>query len=251
MTLRVGVKTDSPQKIRLIVRDADLKNTEFTNRWKTVNGEVHFYVRMPITGEKAIVEVFNERMGLSAKISDSSFTVTGIEKMPLEKKMDVVDFSNPMVKSFVKFVQRFCFNAGVLESGTYKSRDGKFTIEYMPVLISKNTGKPVATPARISQNTGTIQVAQGKFVGMTVPMRIVILLHEFSHYYVNDEIRNETEADLNALLIYLGLGYPRIEAFEAFLSVFIASDTEQNKRRYDKINKFIEDFEKNNYIVYE
>jgi len=52
-------------------------------------------------------------------------------------------------------------------------------------------------------------------------------------------------------LIYLGLGYPRIEAYQSFLTTFINVPSQQNKERYDKINKFIQDFEKNNYIVYE
>jgi hypothetical protein len=47
------------------------------------------------------------------------------------------------------------------------------------------------------------------------------------------------------------LGYPRIEAYEAFLKTFINVPSNQNKERYDKINKFINDFEKHNFIVYE
>jgi hypothetical protein len=86
---------------------------------------------------------------------------------------------------------------------------------------------------------------------MTIPMRMAILLHEYSHFYVNDEMHNESEADLNGLLIYLGLGYPRIEAHQSFLNTFMNVPSQQNKDRYDKINKFIQDFEKNNYIVYE
>jgi hypothetical protein len=85
---------------------------------------------------------------------------------------------------------------------------------------------------------------------------MAILLHEFSHFYLNAEINDETEADKNALMIYLGLGYPRIEACEAFLDTFIKSSqgptplTEEqlavNSRRYNIIHKYIQDFEKNN-----
>jgi hypothetical protein len=88
-----------------------------------------------------------------------------------------------------------------------------------------------------------------KFIPMTVPMRMAIMLHEFSHFYINDDINDETEADLNGLLIYLGLGYPRIEAYEAFLTTFIGTPTPTNKERYDIINKFITNFEKNNTII--
>ena len=70
-------------------------------------------------------------------------------------------------------------------------------------------------------------------------MRMAILLHEFSHYYLNSDVANETEADLNGLTIYLGLGYPIREAYQAFTSTFIGYPTEQNKQRYDIIDKFI------------
>jgi hypothetical protein len=60
---------------------------------------------------------------------------------------------------------------------------------------------------------------------------------------------NESEADINGLLIYLGLGYPRIEAFQAFLEVFKDSPSQQNKKRYDRINNFIRNFEKNKMVI--
>jgi hypothetical protein len=56
---------------------------------------------------------------------------------------------------------------------------------------------------------------------------------------------------LNGLLIYLGLGYPRIEAFEVFAVTFMDSPTEQNKTRFDKIKNFIENFESYNTFMYE
>jgi hypothetical protein len=61
-------------------------------------------------------------------------------------------------------------------------------------------------------------------------------------------MHDETEADLNGLLIYLGLGYPRIEACEAFLEVFEQYPSEENGKRYKKIENFINNFEKNNIV---
>jgi hypothetical protein len=81
-------------------------------------------------------------------------------------------------------------------------------------------------------------------------MRMAILLHEFAHFYLNKNIDDETEADLNGLLIYLGLGYPRIEGYEAFLQVFEGSPTPENKKRYDVINEFIQNFEKKKFVMY-
>jgi hypothetical protein len=74
-------------------------------------------------------------------------------------------------------------------------------------------------------------------------MRVAILLHEYSHFNLNSNINDEIEADLNGLTIYLSLGYPRIEGYQAFLEVFKDSPSKQNKNRYDVINNFIKDFE--------
>lgn len=249
-TLLVKVATQRPEKIKLIVKDCEMRDTVFTDRYKTVSGEATFFVRMPVSGKNIYVVVYNERVGNLDTNEDSSFEVLDIEKLPLEKKMDVIDFNDHDLKTFVKFCTRFCFNAGKLTSGVYKSSNGKFTIEYLPTIVYPN-GRESSTPARVGVESGIIQVSQAKFRLMTIPMRMAILLHEYSHFYVNDEIHNENEADLNGLLIYLGLGYPRIEAYQAFLKTFINVPSQQNKERYDKINKFIEDFEKHNYIVYE
>jgi hypothetical protein len=249
-TLLVKVQTERPEKIRVIVKDCELRDTVFTDRFKTVNGEATFFVRMPVSGKKIYVLIYNERIGNLDVNEDKTFKVTEIKKVPLEKKMDVVDFSDKGLRSFVKFCTRFCFNAGQLTSGVYKSSDGKYTIEYLPTIVYPN-GRESSTPARIGVESGIIQVSQAKFRPMTIPMRMAILLHEYSHFYVNDEMHNESEADLNGLLIYLGLGYPRIEAHQSFLNTFMNVPSQQNKDRYDKINKFIQDFEKNNYIVYE
>jgi hypothetical protein len=248
-TLLIKVKTDKPEKIHLKVSDADQKNTVFTDRWKTVNGECSFYVRMPISGKISLINLYNEKVGQHKE--DNSFEVVEIKKIPLEKRLDVLDFSNNDLRSFINFCTKFCFNAGVLSSGTYKSSDGRFKIEYLPTIISSKSGKELQTPARINKDNGVIQVSQKKFTPDTVAMRMAILLHEYSHFYVNKDIDNESEADLNGLLIYLGLGYPRFEGHEAYLKTFISTPTEMNKVRYDKIKAFIDNFEKNNYIVYE
>ena len=118
-------------------------------------------------------------------------------------------------------------------------------IEYLPQIVNQD-GKVLTTPARISKVTGRIQVSKKQFDDYTVPMRFAILCHEFSHFYVNENMDDESEADINGLLIYLGLGYPRIEACEAFLEVFEHYPSQENKMRYDKIKNFIDNFEKDN-----
>jgi len=247
ITLVIKVFAPSPVKLRLKVIDADQPNTTFTNRYKTCQGESIFFVRMPVSSDNVLVYLYNEDNGNLPETQDSSFTVESITKEPLEKKLDVIDFTNPYVKSFVEFATRFCYNAGSAPSGIYQSDDKMFCIKYVPT-IDDGDGE-ATTPARIDVETGVIEVSKKQFLDMTVPNRMAILLHEFSHFYVNDNMDDEVEADLNGLLIYLGLGYPRIEAFEVFAKTFINAPTEQNEQRYKRIVNFIDNFENNRTLL--
>jgi len=249
LTLLVKVKTYEPQKIRIKVIDAEQPYTTFTDRFRTVEGESIFFVRMPVSPREAMVYIFNEANGNMQVGADPSLEVVSITKEPLEKKLDVIDFSNGQVRSFVNFATRFAYNAGSLPSGTYTSDDRQFVIKYLNTI--QDNGVEQTTPARIDIDSGIIEISKKQFRDFTVPNRMAILLHEFSHVYLNDNIDDEVEADLNGLLIYLGLGYPRIEAFEVFAKTFLAAPTEQNKMRYQKIVNFIDNFESYNTFINE
>lgn len=247
--LLVKVITISPQKIRIKVIDADQPNTCFTDRYQTIDGEGVFFVRMPVSAQNLLVYIYNEAYGNLPKGQDNTFEVVSITKEPLDKKLDIIDFSNPLVRSFVNFATRFSYNAGSLPSGEYISDDGKFLIRYLTTIT--DNGVEQSTPARIDVDNGIIELSKRQFQEYTVPNRMAILLHEFSHVYLNADVDNEVEADLNALTIYLGLGYPRIEAFEVFAQTFMNAPTDQNEVRYNKIKQFIDEFEKQNTFFYE
>lgn len=241
--LKIVVRTVQKAKLRLMVVDASDLDRVFTNRYKTVDGYQTFYVRMPLAPSSTEVIVFNEAIGERAKDQETTFEVVSVEVMPLKTAISLNEIKNPAIRSFVSFAQQFAYNANNLETGTvYKSNDSKFFIEYLDKIISK-TGQVLGTPARISRITGRIQAAKASFQNFTVPMGFAILMHEFSHYFLNEDIANESEADIIGLLIYLGLGYPRIEAHQAFLETFKNAATEENKLRYDTLKMFIARFE--------
>ena len=245
--LGVTVRTKSPQNIRFILKDANQARTVLTNRWTEVNGTKTIYINVPLCDMDGTLIIYNDDIGNIPAKSDVTFDVVKIFRLPLEKRYDVVDFNNKALMSYVTFCQRFCYNCGVLDSGTYVSEDGKYVIQYLPT-ITEN-GVEQTTCARICKDDGHIQVSMAKFDSMTVPMRIVILLHEYSHYYINSDIDNETEADINALAIYLGLGYPRIEASDAFTESFLGAPYEANGKRYAIIHKFIQEFDSSKILV--
>jgi hypothetical protein len=249
LTLVIKVYTHEPTKLRIKVVDESQPNTSFTDRTRVVDGEDVFYVRMPVSPESVLVYVFNDKNGNLESNQDNSFEVESITKESLEKKLDLIDFGNEYIRSFVNFATRFSFNAGSLPSGNYTSDDKKFVIKYLPII--QDGGEEQTTPARIDIDSGEIEISKRQFIDYTIPNRMAILLHEFSHVYINDNIDDEIEADLNGLLIYLGLGYPRIEAFEVFAKTFKNAPTEENKIRFDKLRNFIDNFEGINTYMYE
>ena len=144
---------------------------------------------------------------------------------------------------FIRFAEEFAARASYASAGgsVYTSDDGKFKIKYLNV-IKDNTGRELKTPARISRTTGIIEVSKEHFASYTIPMRMAILLHEFSHFYVNADAASEIEADLNALAMYLERGYPTVDAYNVFTTVFAESPSQQNKERFDQIDRFIKSY---------
>ena len=101
LTLKIKVRTFSTETIRIVVTDAEQPNTTYTDRYRTFQGENVFFVRMPVSGQSVNVYVFNENNGNLKEGADTSFEVISITKQPLDKKLDVIDFANPHIRSFV------------------------------------------------------------------------------------------------------------------------------------------------------
>lgn len=241
-TLKIVVATKRVQKIWIKVADPTKKNTYYIKRFANVKGKKSFFVNMPVSPMVADVIVYNANNGLSER--DRSFKVLSIKRLPLKVK-PLMRLSKKTL-SFLRFAEEFCQSAGYIPSSTdgetYKSNNGKFRIDYFNVIRSKGDKSKISTPARISQLTGKIEVSAKAFRKYTIPMRMAILMHEFSHFYVNEVPSDESEADINGLKIYFTRGYPKISAYNVFLNVFKRSPSMQNKQRYEKLDNFIRDY---------
>jgi hypothetical protein len=235
--LKVVIETKYKEKIWIQVRDADRKNTYYTKRYGFVHGKEEFVVLMPQAPMEAVVMVFSDNNGMIR--NDTSFRVVEVKSTPY--KVPRYNFSKK-TQSFVKFAQEFADECGYLSSSSqgdvYMSNNGKYRIDYFDEIRNVN-GLVLKTPARISQVNGRIEVSAAQFREMTIPMRMAILLHEYSHFYLNRNPSNEVEADLNGLNIYLKLGYPKIDIYNVFLNVFKTAPSEANKKRFDKLDKFV------------
>jgi len=227
--LAITIYGENNKNLRLLVEDANNKETMFTNRTATVNGKKTYYVRLPLAPDVASVEL------MSDDGKDSGFDLVDIQIQPLENDLKSPYFEQKHVRMFVNFAEEFSYNAGKLQTNKkYHSNDEMFTILYVDQIIEG--GRVEETPARISQSTGLIEVSKADFLRYTIPMRMAILLHEFAHFYMNDNMEDEIEADKHGLEIYMALGYPRIDAYNVFLDVFETSPSELNMDRYHALN---------------
>lgn len=241
------IKTNDNVPLRIRVADAYKPNTNYTDRTGYVNGERTFYVRMPKTPQKVIAQIYNPRYKEKDPRADTGFTLIDKQIYPLDSYPETYNSQEDLIKCAIKFVQEFSERAGILSAGptgsVYKSDCGRFRIDYLDVIHDRKTGEELKTPARISQDRGVIEVSKKHFLKYAVPYRVAILLHEVSHFYVNIRPRDESEADLNALKMFLGLGYGYIDAENAFLNVFEGTPSDQNKERHAILHNFIMDFE--------
>jgi len=240
-TLIIPIETAQEHKIGIRVRSTEHDNTLFVDRYKTISGSVDIEVGMPIAPEKVIVEVYNRGEGMIPM--QGGFRLGEILQKPLQSIPNCINFSNEKIKSAIPFLEQFSAIAGYSEAGgkVYYDKTFEFVIKYLDSIP-----EAPETPARIHAEQGFIEVSAEYFRSYTIPMRMAVLLHEFSHYWLNRDIDSEVEADLNGLALYLSLGYPRISAFNSFTRVFMNAPTSANKERMEIIKTFISNFDEGN-----
>lgn len=247
----ITLNSSSPIVVRVIATDGANKYTKFADRSFKVNGERTIYLSFPISSEVVNIALFNPKNGNTQ--SDPSFSLVNLEEKPLKNYAVWLD---EKTRNFLVLAENFSKNASHYAASQpngqptiYQTSNGEFTIKYSSVI--KLNGQPITTPARIGHNSGHIEVSRKYFMNYTVPMRMMILLHEFSHKYKNPkigvEISNEIGADVNALYIYLGLGFSKIDAIYVYANVFLKAQSKGNIHRMRVIMDYIDKFEKGEF----
>jgi hypothetical protein len=231
--LKVRVYAASPCVIHMIGIDPSRPNSTYFNRTNGTKSEPFTGVRefnfpMPISPDtlKFIVKPDND----DCHVEIQDYKLSRLNQQQL--------WLRPDEQAFLDFAVEFVVKAGTLPQGMYESDDGKFFINYLNDIKDYSSGQSENTPARISRATGYIEINRSKFVGYTIPMRLVMLLHEFMHWRLKSRI--ELECDFNALNIFLKLGSSKTQALTAFTKVF--HDKDHLVERTEKISKFIKEF---------
>ncbi len=266
--IRVNKRTEN-----ICIRVIDAKNPKavYEQRHQKVYNTDTFFVKLPVSPQNAIVEVYNTRNGVDPLGKDKSFA-WAMQPIPLTRKILPLSINGRRAREFVRFAEEFAQQASVISAGyngvpnsIYRSHDGTLRIDYYDVLTdvrekvfnpytkqyvrNPKFGQPVTSAMRTNAETGVIEVSKRFTQNYTIPMLIMVLLHEYSHFYVNTRPEDEEEADRNAAIIFLCMGYSKIAAHAAFVEVFKNADTPMNREREKKLYDFIEKFNMDNYLM--
>ena len=236
--LYLVISCKGKRKFHVWAEDYGKANSKYANREVIVEGKRTIHFNFPVSPKKLYIGVED-----SENKESSDFEVMLMEGELKTYSVWLDSATNDFLQLASQFSQVAGFTPGSDSGRIFTTQDQQFTIKYFNVIRDALSGTPLNTPAR----TGIIETAKTKFDGYTVAMRMIILLHEFSHKYKNPkiglEISNETGADINALYIYLGLGYSKIDAICVFGNVFLKAQTKGNIERMRKIMDYIQRFE--------
>jgi len=241
LSLTVDVKCEGKCKFRVIASDSK-PNSKYAERTIEVDGFRSIFLSFPVTPKALKITVVpvdnNDKRNYIVNIKEKELTTYEI---------NIDEGTQKFLNLAVFFSQVAGFEQANKDGRIFKTVDNKFRIKYFPVIVDFATNKVLNTPARIGHQTGTIEVSKRSMDSYTVAMRMMILLHEYSHVFKNPkmglEISNEIGADINALYVYLGLGFSKVDAIYVYANVFLKAQTKSNLKRMRKIMEYIKRFE--------
>lgn len=244
--LVITIHTNGTKNFRVWAEDLGKKNSIYASREIEVSGKRSIYFSFPVSPKKLFIGVLN-----SSDPKDKDYSVTMLETNLKDYNVWLDQNTKEFLKLAISFSQVCGFTNATPQGRVYTNDDKQFNIRYFDIIRDGRSGNILNTPARIGHNTGIIEVAKAKFDKYTIPMRMMILLHEFSHKYRNPkiglEISDEIGADINALYIYLGLGFSKIDAICVYANVFLRAQTQGNIARMRKIMDYINKFENQDF----
>lgn len=239
----LGIRIKRP--LILLVRIFDPENKAvFIRRKLHLGKSLKFRFKLPIVSETLIVEILENEL----EKGKANFRLDEIKVEPDTKcPLNLTDGDKKFI-SFAKWVATNLKELPTGEKGTIYQSD-----KYSLLLVDKiyNGKQKLSTPARVGQSSGIIEASKQVLSSYTVPMIMLVLLHEYAHHYKNPEygkkVSNEMSADLIALHIALNLGFDTKEAENCFIRVFANKKTDLNLRRKAAIREFIKRFKAQEY----
>ncbi len=246
MSLNITIKCSGKRQFKVWAQDYEHQNSVYADRTIVVDGSRTIYFSLPASPKIVFLGCID--LG-NPPSQDFSFEVVEGALKTYNIWMD--EETAQFYKFSVQFSQQCGYENASPKGRMFRTKDEHFRIKYFPVIRDYMTGAAMNTPARIGHTTGIIEVSQAKVLKYTVAMREIILLHEFSHKYKNPKmglpIKSESGADVNALYIFLGNGWSKVDCIWVFANVFLKAQTPDNLRRMRVIVDYIDRFEKGEF----
>lgn len=236
----LGVRINRPTKIHLTVFDSRTKRVYAERRLK-LSKSMEVIVKLPIVPDELTARIVCED-----QIIRDPFTIERIKVMPDTRCPLELTEKDCHFISFAKWFATELLTLEAGEKGTIYQSEG-FSILYLDEI--KEGEIELTTPARVERMSGMIEVSKKAVKDYTVPMLIIMLLHEYGHKWKNPEfgkeVANELTADIIAVHIALNLGFDFMEVENCYRAVFAKKDTELNRKRMKAISEFIHLFRAN------
>lgn len=226
--LYVTLQVNRKSKIRMYILSDEYKNTAIASRDFDLENAYNFSLMLPINGKSVTFVAKN--------LSGGKIRILNIEKRHLQTSIPEVLYSNSIISEFVNHAISISLRMNVLQNGLYVSKKGNIKIELKDELtVFDKNGREMATKsvARVCSNTKIIEVSKKNIMVYTVSGIFAILCHEFAHVYMNTVATSEKEADDNAMMIYLGLGFSRVDLVSTWSKVYKNADNKGNRMRID------------------
>lgn len=151
------------------------------------------------------------------------------------KKLENLIITFPThLQEFMDFALQFSRNCGFMPLGVYESKNSLYTIVFSNYVTSweNGTNDVVKTPARVDHNTGIIEISKWWFDQLSITNRMMIIGHEFAHFYFNT--KDESECDIIGTTICLQLGFSKTECMYAISRLFDNCGTDEQCKEYIK-----------------
>jgi len=208
--IRLSIRAYRPLSIGLQLSDPRRSHTVYLRR-KAFIGEQgrELLLSLPVSPKVLELQLYPKSGGYR-----DDFKVEDIQAEPLTPSQL---WASQTQHRFLEFAIKFAQKAGYSPTGFYDSPCQEFLFQYLPA-ITDAYGKELITPARTHRLMPRVQISKRLFKGMTIPVRVAILLHEGCHWFLNT--RSQKTADLCGLKYYLDYGFPKIEAVYAMTTIF-------------------------------
>ena len=208
--IRLSIAVRRPLPIGVQLSDPRVAHTDYLRRKAFIPTQGReLILSLPVSPKRLELQLYPKSGGAMGDFE--------LEDMQIEPLPPPQLWASEAQHRYLEFALGFAQKAGYSPTGFYDSPNQEFLFHYLPA-ITDPYGKELVTPARTHRLMPRVQISKRMFQHMTIPVRMVILLHEGCHWFLNT--RSQKTADLCGLKHYMDYGFPKIEAVYAMTSIF-------------------------------